>query len=104
MRYSDNLHTVQGRLAASPIASKNRTDAVLDDIAAERSRQDAIHGGADHDDTLDPPEWTDMATQRLGAADNARDVYAWRTAMIEAAALIVAGIESLDRRNRRNEL
>lgn len=89
---------------------KNPIDNVLEQIAAERRRQDAQWGGPDHDDEHPIEQWIELAEQRLQAADaligNPDDLEdpdsVWREYMLEAAAVCVAGIETLDRQKERD--
>lgn len=75
--------------------------AVLDEVANERARQDARWGQQDHD----PPYWVAILTEETGevakeVADSlvqALDVDAYRTELIQVAAVAVAAVEALDR-------
>lgn len=74
---------------------------VLDEVAAERVRQDAKWGGPAHDDTHTLFEWWGFIRRRMvgravpdGKALERRD-------MIQVAALAVACVESMDRKGDR---
>lgn len=76
---------------------------VYDDIKAERARQDAKWGGPEHDDELPPEEWlefikshVDDAEDCIGDGEDDSDAR-HRNALVEVAALAVAGIEYMDR-------
>lgn len=69
------------------------------DIAAERIAQDAEHGGPDHDDTHTLVEWQGFISERLPALEGGHSEV--REALVEIAALAVAAIESIDRKEGR---
>ncbi len=75
---------------------------VLDEVAAERTRQDAQWGGAGHDDAQPTDTFVQLITDYAGwARVKAREgssVEA-RHRLIQVAALAVAAVESLDRRS-----
>ena len=82
---------------------------VYADIRAERERQDAKHGGPEHDDTHTVWEWkhfrelwehrvTDMLASRHEGVYEPEDA---RIALVQIAALAVAQIEALGRKHRR---
>lgn len=74
---------------------------VLDDVAAERHRQDTKWGGAEHDDghriedfvqlIQDYAGWARVMSG-MGAREKARN------RLVQVAALAVAAVESIDRR------
>jgi len=73
---------------------------ILEEIAAERERQDGKWGGPDHDDTHTPFDWerwikTYSAWARQMAEGGAHKKC--RRRLIQTAALAVAAVESLDR-------
>ncbi len=77
------------------------TQAVLDEIEAERTRQDRKWGGRHHDDSHQRSDFIRFVrdhTDAARAAVNRGDIDAWRTEMIQVAALCVASVESSDRR------
>lgn len=75
---------------------------IWDEISKERARQDAIWGGAEHDDKQSPKDWINYTDQYLTEAaislqaDHDESVY--RRKMIQVAALAVAAVESYDRK------
>lgn len=73
---------------------------VYEEIGAERARQDEKWGGPEHDDQHDPQTWADILMGRLAKVGEAASNANWgryRNALIEAAAVAVAGIEAFDR-------
>lgn len=72
---------------------------VYADILAERKRQDAQWGGPEHDDANLPRDWfmSRLACEKryIGATE---DSHARRAALVKLAALVVAEIESIDRK------
>lgn len=73
---------------------------VLDEITAERARQDEQWGGPEHDDghdCIDWCNWIDYQRQRAVGSALAGDRADWRERMVKIAALAVAAIESQDR-------
>jgi len=80
-----------------------KTQDILKEIAEERARQDQIWGGPEHDDEHNVPGWIsliriymDKAHSALYGAGNKT----YRRRMIQVAALVVAAIESLDRKTK----
>ena len=77
------------------------TPALAVEIEAERTRQDAKWGGADHDDEHDVADWVYVI---LGHVSKSRPTPesgpVFRRQMIRVAALAVAAIESCDRKLR----
>lgn len=78
---------------------------VLDQIRAERHRQDAQWGGPGHDDLHKHRDWTkfieehnDRASKVIADAKGRPDLDQYRKQLVEIAALAVAAIESLDRK------
>jgi hypothetical protein len=75
--------------------------AVIDEIAAERDRQLAKGWTPNHDDQhtageiIDAPDWGAVA--RLDVATSIATPHERRRLLVQAAALIVAEIERLDR-------
>lgn len=79
------------------------TEAILDEINAERRHQVLDHGyGADHDDEHGSARLANLAVDRLeGVEDPDRViVLGERRDLLEAAAILVAAIESWDRTDR----
>ena len=87
---------------------KSDTGNVYADIRAERARQDAQHGGPEHDDTHTADEWLEFRAeyeQRVLdlLASPIEFIYEpadGRIALVKIAALVVAQIEALDRKQR----
>ena len=74
----------------------------LDEVAAERARQDAKWGGAAHDDAHESTEWVDFVEDRLVLIDKrAKHSSETRRYWLEIAALAVARIESMDRKDEK---
>lgn len=73
---------------------------VIEQVIAERDRQDARWGGSAHDDTHSWDDWArfiddrNVAAKRLGPLNPA---FA-RERLIQIAALAVAEVEAIDRR------
>lgn len=79
---------------------------VLDEVAAERARQDGKWGGAAHDDEHSTAEFVQFIEDYAGwarqmASMNSPDKA--RRRLLQVAALAVAAVESMDRRTRRRE-
>lgn len=79
---------------------KDRRIMLLDEILRERERQDAIHGGIRNDDLNTPKDWILFGHKWMSKAfeathnQNGRD---YRKRMVQAAALMLAAIETFDR-------
>ena len=78
---------------------------VLDEIAAERRRQDGKWGGPAHDDAHSTAEFVQFIEDYAGwarqmASMNSPDKA--RRRLIQVAALAVAAVESMDRRSANN--
>lgn len=76
--------------------------AIFDEINAERVTQDSQWGGPSHDDGHTLNEWIAIIVRHVGlAASDGGDEVAkrFRRQMIRVAALAVAAVESLDRKN-----
>ena len=73
----------------------------LDEIVAERERQDVKWGGPEHDDGHRLSEWNAIIDSYNRDGENAldeADPMAWRCRMLQVAALAVAALESFDRK------
>ena len=74
---------------------------VLDEIAAERRRQDEKWGGPDHDDRHTVSDWAGLFDERIDKitafSDLSPQPRETRQQMVILAALAVAAIESFDR-------
>lgn len=77
--------------------SRSAMRRILEEVAAERTRQDKRWGGPEHDDALDLYCWENSIQRRLYVAISC-DGGDWRREMIKVAALAVAAVESLDRK------
>lgn len=78
--------------------SQEKRKDIYAELETERLRQDAEHGGAEHDDTHAPSDWRDFIEEHLARAfrmDIDRDTY--RNQMLRVGALAVAAVESFDR-------
>lgn len=82
---------------------------VMDEIQQERQRQDQQWGGPEHDDTHDPLEWVGFIADQqekvaIGAIQRGESYYATpdcRQRFVKIAALAVAALESMDRKESR---
>lgn len=80
---------------------------VLEAIQAERVRQDAQWGGPEHDDTHNLFDWVDFIVaqaEKFGQQTLARGEAYWATPdarqrLVKIAALAVAALESLERKD-----
>jgi hypothetical protein len=77
------------------MANPEFTD-IYDEIRDERQRQDAKHGGAEHDDAHSVNDFIAFIAKHSGRAVDA-DPRRARTHMIRVAALAVAVVEKIDR-------
>lgn len=88
-----------------------RMKKILEDVAAERVRQDEQWGGVDHDDQHCYVTWMDIVRKRADKAEMEANLYnyaygdqemevdaAYRKRLVEIAAVAVAAIEAHDRR------
>ena len=75
----------------------NIQEAIFNEVLAERKRQDAKWGGAEHDDRHSKSDWQNFILVRVEDFIF-RDSY--RRTIIEVAALAFAAIESFDRITR----
>jgi hypothetical protein len=71
---------------------------VYDEIKEERERQDEKWGGPEHDDEHSVLDWVVLVRQRVSMTRKS-----WRERFIEGAALCVAAVESLDRKDSGEE-
>lgn len=79
-------------------------DGILHQILTERMRQDGQWGGPEHDDQHTNADWIMFIIRFVGkAAHWPFDYFAFRKALIQAAALCVAAIEWADRREARQD-
>lgn len=69
------------------------TERIYREIVAERKRQDEKWGGAEHDDAHVPSEWFELITDRCSN-------YNVRKNWTQIAALAIAALESLDRKEK----
>lgn len=82
------------------------TDKIANQILEERRRQDAKWGGADHDDHHTTADFVQLIEDYAGWARTMAGMNSdgkARNRLIQVAALAVAAIESIDRRNASNE-
>lgn len=73
-------------------------ETVLKEVARERVRQELKWGGPAHDDTHSRADWIEFIDQRLAYPEKADQCSEYRRDMIEIAALAIAAVESLDRK------
>lgn len=76
---------------------------ILEEIAAERQRQDEKWGGANNDDDHSSHDWTSYIVKHLGMSGIGDDwnPSLFRKQMVRIAALAVAAIEWHDRNFKR---
>lgn len=87
--------------------SETPTSTVLEAIQAERARQDAQWGGPAHDDAHSLFDWIDFIVaqaEKFGRQTVARGEAYWTTPdarqrLVKIAALAVAALESLERKD-----
>lgn len=75
---------------------------VLGNVEAERARQDRKWGGPTHDDKHSVADFCRWINNYAGWADQMADAQSYdkaRRRLIQAAALAVAAVESLDRKH-----
>lgn len=79
---------------------------VVDEVVLERRKQDAQWGGARHDDSHSMWDWLGLIKTFIFKADKAYSRYDGveassqvRRRLIQVAALCVAAVEAIDRRN-----
>lgn len=72
---------------------------VLDEVKTERARQDSKWGGPDHDDAHTHQEFLGFIEKQKNLALQPDDPQQPRTRLIKIAALAIAAVESLDRKN-----
>lgn len=78
---------------------------VIEEVQAERERQDEQWGGPDHDDEHSAEKWCDLVYEYLSRAWQTRHLQpsdGYRKRMVQVAALAVAAIESHDREIERS--
>lgn len=79
-------------------------EAIFREITTERQCQDAIHGGPEHDDTLDPNDWIAIMARQLGLACNdggKLQAERYRKQLVRLAATAIAAVEAQDRQTGR---
>lgn len=94
----------QVRNTASHALECRRGPTAIDDVAAERARQDAKWGGPAHDDQHSTAEFVQLIIDYAGWSRvmygmNSQD--RTRRRLIQVAALAVAAVESIDRKTGR---
>ena len=78
----------------------------MQDLAAERLRQDLKWGGAEHDDKHDVADFCRYIRNYTGWAEQMADMGSEdkaRRRLVQVAALAVAAVESMDRKRERYE-
>lgn len=74
-------------------------DKILDEIRAERTRQDSQWGGRFHDDTEDANDWAAYIVNFIGKSIQwPLNLTTFRSNMVKVAALAVASVEWADRK------
>lgn len=74
---------------------------IFSEVETERQCQDSLHGGPPKDDLRSEQEWISIAVRHLGLAsgdEGVIDPERFRKQMIRVAALCVAAVESVDRK------
>lgn len=81
--------------------------AIFLEIIQERIRQDAKWGGPEHDDEHNAYDWREFITERVRKAksydESPEGIADFRRRLVETAALAVAAIQSLDRKEARRD-
>ncbi len=103
----DPLRSHQHHLGSSPIQPTNgvpdmTTHSVLEEVGAERGRQDDKWGGAVHDDNHSFASFVRWIGNYTGWSHQMADGHDWvgaRRRMIQVAALAVASVEKIDRQH-----
>lgn len=75
---------------------------VIDEVVAERQRQDEKWGGAEHDDSHDTTVFVQLIEDYAGWARvmaGMQNGIKARRRLVQVAALAVAAVESIDRRD-----
>lgn len=72
---------------------------IFDEIVEERWKQNGKWGGADHDDTHNANDWQRYIRSHAAALTDTQSAREYRKELIQIAALAVAAVESLDRKN-----
>lgn len=92
----------QGSLWAAFIEGFTRSASpVVREVMSERARQDAKWGGTWHDDTHSLLDWWAFIRQRMTGRSYPEGPQRERQDLIEIAALAIAAVESMDRKNGR---
>lgn len=82
--------------------------AIFAEVVAERVAQDGKWGGPEHDDQHNEYDWLDFISERIGKIQpfdtSPAGLAQYRRRLVQTAALAVAGIQSLDRRQARGEV
>lgn len=73
-------------------------DRVLGQVAAERARQIQMGWTPEHDDLHSTHQMVQLARSRAGRVGSSGEGYYSRERLIEAAAIFVAAVEAMDRR------
>lgn len=74
------------------------TARVIDDVRTERNRQVAKGWTPEHDDQHSTHDLVRLAEQRAHSTGSAGAGYYSRERLVEAAAMLVAAVEAMDRR------
>lgn len=82
----------------------NQTEAVLESVTKERDVQDRQWGGPAHDDSHNTLDFNDYIRDKLRKAAAAEPYWEQRRRYVQIAALAVAAIELIDRREPTNKL
>lgn len=70
---------------------------IVDEIDAERDRQDAQWGGPEHDDEHTVGHWFNFIDYQSDRWEESTSIAESRERLVKIAALAIAGIESIDR-------
>ena len=112
----DALHLARTVLDEGAVAGANAIVAYLEglhgpsevwkQVSGRRFQQDAQWGGPTHDDRHIPSDWIEFIVKQMSQATGANhavppDLAAVRDRLIDAAALAIAAVESLDRRRKK---
>jgi hypothetical protein len=79
-------------------------EGIYNEINIERSKQDRLWGGPDHDECNAPNDWIGLLTKHVGRAVHwPWNVRTFRHQMVIVAAVAVAAIEWVDRDGEKHE-
>lgn len=99
------VRALRAARAAGELGTLELMTGAYRDVRQRRLEQDAEQGGPTHDDTNVPEDWLRLILKfyRRGYdAASTQDLAGFRDCLIHVAALAIAGVESHDRRHRKD--